>query len=155
MNKTPARQRATPQTVSQAVAQLMPNIIRGVQLDFFLKGGVTQTQFLVLTAVLSYQRCSMSTLAKSLHVSMPTVSGIIDRLARTGYVRRLPHPDDRRQVLVELTAKGQRFIREFQGVIRRRWQEVLRTLESVELEAFHHVVTKLTVQLRAIEQPPR
>ena len=150
MNKMRRRRHATPRTVSLAVARLMPNIIRGVQLDFFLRGGVTQTQFLVLTAVLSYQRCSMGTLARNLHVSMPTVSGIVDRLVRSGHLRRSPDPSDRRQVIVEITPKGRVFIRAFQGVIRRRWQEVLHTLEPAELAAFHDVIMKLTEQLQRV-----
>jgi DNA-binding MarR family transcriptional regulator len=120
------------QEVSLAVARLMPNIIRGVQLDFFVKRRVTQTQLLLMLAIHAYARCSMGMLARSLHVSLPTVSGIVDRLSRDGYVRRLPHPSDRRQILVEVTAKGQTFIKDFQSVIRHRWEEVLRPLSSTD-----------------------
>ena len=133
--------------VSQAMAQLMPRIIQGVQLDFFLRRRVTQTQLLVLIAIRGYGRCTMGTLARNLHVSMPTASGVVDRLARAGYARRLSHPTDRRQVMVELTAHGEQFIGQFQAVIRRRWSEVLRTLGPRELEAFHCVITKLQDQL--------
>ena len=135
--------------VSLAVARLMPNIIRGVQLDFFVKRRVTQTQLLLMLAVHAYGRCSMGMLARSLHVSLPTVSGIVDRLSRDGYVRRLPHPSDRRQILVEVTAKGQAFIRDFQSVIRHRWEEVLRPLSSAERRAFYEIVTKLRGHLQS------
>lgn len=147
MNKIGALGTRSLEDTSLAVARLMPNIIRGVQLDFFLKRRVTQTQLLLMLAIHAYTRCSMGMLARSLHVSLPTASGIVDRLSRAGYVRRLPHPTDRRQVLVEVTAKGQTFIKEFQAVIRRRWEEVLRTLEPRELDAFHRVVTKLREQI--------
>ena len=138
---------ATRPQLSQAIAQLVPSIIQGVQLDFFVKRGATQTQFLVLVAIHSYGRATMGTLARSLHVSMPTASGIVDRLARAGYVRRAPHPQDRRHVIVETTAKGEAFIIQFQVVIRRRWEEVLKPLPPRELDAFYRVVTKLREQL--------
>ena len=141
----------TRRALSQAIAQLMPNIIRGVQLDVFVKKGVTQTQFLMLASIHAYRRCPMGVLARSLHVRMPTATGIVDRLARAGFVRRLPHPTDRRQVVVELTAKGQAFIHQFQAVVRRRWDEVLRTLEPRDIEAVYRAITKLSQQL----QPPR
>ena len=134
--------------VSLAMARLMPTIIRGVQLDFFVKRGVTQTQFLVLGAIRSFGRCSMGALARSLHVSMPTASGIVDRLVRSGHVRRVPQSEDRRQVVVELTAHGQDFFRQFEQVVRRRWEEVFIALEPDELKAFHHVVTKLRERLQ-------
>ena len=144
------KSRVSPQQASRAMAELMPNIIRGVQLDFFIKRGVTQSQFLVLGAIRAYGRCTMSTLARNLHVRMPTMTGVIDRLVRSGHVRRLPKPADRRQVLVELTRDGQEFFEAFERVIRRRWEEVLRSLEPRELEAFHQVTMKLRTQL----QPP-
>ena len=138
----------TPRDVSAALAELMPNILRGVQLDFFVKKGVTQTQFLMLAAIRAFGRCTMGTLASGLQVQLPTATGIIDRLVRSGHVRRLPAPEDRRQVVVELTVKGQAFFQEFLTVIRRRWEEVLSTLEPDELEAFHHAVTSLRDRLQ-------
>ena len=134
--------------VSHAIAQLMPSIIRGVSLDFFVRRGVTQTQFLVLLAVHSYRRCSMGTLARNLRVRMPTATGIIDRLVRDGLVRRAPSPADRRQVLVTLTSKGIDFIRQFQAVVQRRWEEVLKSLKTEELKAFFRVITKLQQELK-------
>ena len=136
--------------VSLAMARLMPTIMRGVQLDFFVRRGVTQTQFLVLAAIRSYGRCRMGTLSRNLHVSRPTASGIVERLVRSGHVRRVPQRDDRRQVVVELTAHGEQFFRQFEQVVRRRWEEVFLALEPDELVAFHHVVTKLRERLQPL-----
>jgi DNA-binding MarR family transcriptional regulator len=145
MNKT----RLTRRDVSLAVARLMPQILRGVQLDFFVKRGVTQTQFLVLSALRAFSRCSMGTLAQSLHVALPTATGVVDRLVRADLVRRAADPEDRRQVLIELTPKAQTFFHEFEQVVRRRWEEVLLSLDPRELAAFHHVITKLRQHLEA------
>ncbi len=142
------RPRPSRKDASLAVAQLMPHIMRGVQLDFFVKRGVTQTQFLMLAAIRAYTRCTMGTLARNLHISMPTASGIVERLVRAGYVHRVPHPEDRRQVVVELTRTALAFFRDFEAVVRRRWEEALLPLEPEELEAFYHVITKLTSQLQ-------
>jgi DNA-binding MarR family transcriptional regulator len=136
------------QDVSRAIAELMPRIIQGVQLDFFVKRGVTQTQFLVLMGIHAHQRCTMGMLARNMHVSMPTASGIVDRLVQAGHVRRHAEPADRRQVIVELTAKGRSYIKQFQAVIRRRWEQILRSLEPKELEAFYRVAVKLQNQLQ-------
>jgi len=139
----------TPATVGKAFAQLMPLIVRGVQLDFFVRRGVTQTQFLMLAAIHAEGACTMGRLAASLHVRMPTATGIIDRLVRDGYVRRAPDPVDRRQVVVQLTAKGAGFIRDFQQVIQRRWEDVLRTVPAGDLTALHRVISSLHQRLRA------
>ena len=138
----------TRQEASLAFVRLMPQIVRGVTLDFFVKKGITQTQFLVMMAIHSYRRCSMGTLAKNMHVQMPTATGIIDRLVQAGFVRRSPQPEDRRQVFVELTPKGQAFIRQFHEIVRRRWEDVLRVLNVNELEMFYQILTKLRNQLQ-------
>jgi DNA-binding MarR family transcriptional regulator len=131
-----------------AVARLIPYIMRGTQLEFFVKRGVTQTQFLVLNAIRAYGRCSMSVLARDLHVSLPTVSGIVDRLVRAGYLDRRSQPEDRRQVIVELAPKATAFLKDFEAVIRRRWEEALITLDTHDLESFHGVMTKIRERLQ-------
>ena len=136
--------------VSLAVAKLMPHIMRGIQLDFFVKRRITQTQFLMLAAIRAYTRCTMGTLARNLHISMPTATGIVDRLVRAGYIRRVPHPEDRRQVIVELAQKAETFFRDFETVVRRRWEEALLPLEPNELRAFYDVITKLRERLQPI-----
>ena len=145
------RKLVTRKDVSLAVAQLMPHIMRGIQLEFFVKRGVTQTQFLMLAAIRAYARCTMSTLARSLHISLPTASGIVERLVRSGYVRRVPEAEDRRQVIVELTPKAAQFFHEFESVVRRRWEEALLSLEPDELRAFHDVIVKLRERLQTGE----
>ena len=45
-------------------------------------------------------------LADRLLVSRPSVTGLLDTLQAKGLVARRPHPDDRRRVLVVLTAEG-------------------------------------------------
>ena len=127
----------------------MPQIMRGVQLDFFVKRGVTQTQFLLLAAIRSYGRCAMGTLARNLHVSMPTASGVVERLVKSGFVRRHHLPEDRRCVVVELTLKSDQFFHDFESVIRRRWEEVLISLDPDELQALYDVMTKLRERLQA------
>jgi DNA-binding MarR family transcriptional regulator len=136
------------QNVSQAIAHLMPRIIQGVHLDFMVKRTITQTQFLVLVAIHSSKRSSMNFLAKNMQVSMPTISGIVDRLVKAGFIKRSEDPQDRRQVMVELTTSGQALITQFQQAIRLRWNEVLKSLSEKELVSFYQVIIKLSEQLQ-------
>lgn len=126
-----------------AVSRLMPNIIRGVQLDFLSGSAVTQTQFLVIVAIHSYGRCSMSELAKNMKIQMPTATGIVNRLTEAGLVRRIAVPSDRRKVHIELSPKGEAFMGDFKKSMRRRWEEALGVLSAAELAAFHRVVHRL------------
>ena len=138
----------TREDISKSMAQLMPAIIQGVHLGFLAKRNITHTQFFVLIAIHSNGRCPMRTLAANMHVSMPTVSGIIDRLVKAGFVQRIEDLQDRRQVVVELSAKGRQFIEQFKSVVSLRWAEVLQSLDAKEVEAFGNVIGKLREKLQ-------
>jgi DNA-binding MarR family transcriptional regulator len=53
-------------------------------------------------------RASPGQLSKWADLSGPAMTNRLDRLEGAGLVRRLPDPEDRRAVLVELTEEGQR-----------------------------------------------
>jgi DNA-binding MarR family transcriptional regulator len=76
----------------------------------FQHSGVTSADFAVLAnlrrAGAPFQ-ISQRRLADALRLTSGTVSVRIDRLAHAGLVRRAPDPDDRRGVLVSLTADGE------------------------------------------------
>ena len=138
----------TLEAVSLGISELMPNIIRGIQLDFFADRNITQTQFLMIVAISSYGRCRMSVLAQNMKIKMPTATGIADRLVKAGYVCRFTEPNDRRVVLLELTEKGSLFFGDFRQAMRRRWEEVLRSLKKEDLRSFHQVIAKLRDNLK-------
>lgn len=134
--------------VSRVISELMPNVIRGIHLDFFVKSPITQTQFLVLLALRAYKTCSMSDLAKSMGIKMPTATGIVDRLVAGGFVKRYFEENDRRRVLVSIAPKGEIFFKRFQGVIRARWNTVLTALDQRELDSFYRIVSKLLTAIQ-------
>src|SRR6478752_6756344 len=51
-------------------------------------------------------RSTPGRLARRMELSSGTMTSRLDRLESAGMVRRLPDPDDRRSVLVELTEQG-------------------------------------------------
>lgn len=133
--------------LSAAIASVIPEIIRGVQFDFFASRTITQTQFMMLLAIRSYGTCTMGGLARNMKVSMPTVTGIADRLVKMGYIRRFASPKDRRQVEVAVTAKGENFVREFQTVVAERWSRVLAPFSAKEMEVFYKMILKIKSHL--------
>jgi DNA-binding MarR family transcriptional regulator len=55
---------------------------------------------------LAPQPLTLRTLAEQLAADPPYVTLMVDDLQERGLVRRMPHPEDRRAKLVELTAAG-------------------------------------------------
>jgi DNA-binding MarR family transcriptional regulator len=50
----------------------------------------------------------MSAIGRRLQVHPTSTTSAVDRLERQGFVRRRPHPEDRRAVLASITAAGRR-----------------------------------------------
>lgn len=138
-------------TTAVAISHLMPNIIQGAHLGVLSSRMVTQSQFLILLSVHARGACAMSVLAEHMKVRLPTMSGMVDRMVKAQYLRRVYNDKDRRQVMIELTPKGQKFLNEFKGIITKRWEDVLKVLTDREVMEFHHIVVKLNESLKLRE----
>ncbi|HET6508327.1 MAG TPA: MarR family transcriptional regulator [Baekduia sp.] len=81
-------------------------------------------------------------LATLLAIDAPYVSVIVDDLEQRGFVRREPHPTDRRAKLISVTAAGRRAAAKAERVLYLP-PEVLLALPPQDLEALDRIVAKL------------
>jgi DNA-binding MarR family transcriptional regulator len=65
--------------------------------------GLTPPQYFVFNALWMGDGVSAGELGDRVSLDGSTLTGIIDRMERSGYVERRPNPDDRRSVLIFLT----------------------------------------------------
>ena len=70
------------------------------------KLSLTVPQLFILEYLYRHGRSKMKDLANYMNVTMATMTGIIDRLVRDGYLKRTIDSSDRRIVNVMLSAKG-------------------------------------------------
>lgn len=127
-------------------------VVRGLGPDPWLGVDLTMPQFKVLFLLGHLGPSSVGRLASALRVTLPTVTGILDRLVEHGYLERLEAPEDRRLVLSRLTAKGVEQLERLESAGRARWVRVLDRLTSAELEALLAAVERLN---QAAEQEYR
>jgi DNA-binding MarR family transcriptional regulator len=66
---------------------------------------------------LARRAMSMSELAEALGIDRSNATVVVDDLEAQGFVRRRPHPTDRRAKLVEATAKGKRLARRAEAIL--------------------------------------
>ena len=77
--------------------------------------GITPQQHQVLLAIKGFpgrDRATVGELAERLQLLHHSVVGLVDRLVSDGLVARSPSVQDRRQVFVELTARGEGILEE-------------------------------------------
>lgn len=69
--------------------------------------GLTATQYVTLWCLWeSGEDMPISQLSKKLFFDNPTMTGIIDRMVRDGFLERIPNEEDRRVIKVRLTDKS-------------------------------------------------
>lgn len=67
---------------------------------------ITPVQFYVLSALWDKDEIKFKDLALRLEMDGATLTGILDRMEKHGFIQRKQDPDDRRSVLISLTNKS-------------------------------------------------
>jgi DNA-binding MarR family transcriptional regulator len=96
-------------------------------------------------------RSSPGSLAAELELSTGAMTSRLDRLEREGFVRRLPDPDDRRGVVIELTPEGRAAWDRAAGVQARREVFFASALSKAEQQQLNGLLRKLLLALEAVE----
>lgn len=108
--------------------------------------GLTPEEWGVLTTLrLGKDACRSSPgeLASDLEISSGAMTSRLDRLEEAGLVRRLPDPEDRRGIVVELTDKGRESWDTSANVQGRREAFFARTLTKDEQRQLNELLRKL------------
>jgi DNA-binding MarR family transcriptional regulator len=127
---------AAPDLVEEILDQLEPVIARqrrAVAREGCLRA-ISSTQLHVLFMLMSDGPSTMSHLAEALAVSLPNVTGLVDRMVDHGLVERGRDSDDRRVVTVSTTAAGRSLVEEIDLVRRRALAQLLSRLNPAQQE---------------------
>jgi DNA-binding MarR family transcriptional regulator len=120
------------------------------QEDILREHGLTPADWGVLTTLRlgsDHCRSSPGELSNDLELSSGAMTTRIDRLEEAGLVRRLPDPDDRRGVVVELTDLGREAWDKAADVQARRESFFARTLTKPEQKKLNELLRKLLLAL--------
>jgi DNA-binding MarR family transcriptional regulator len=96
--------------------------------------GTSMAHFVVLSLLAEGEGLPMTTLARTLDVSLPSMTGIADRMASHGLVERVRDPDDRRVVRCRLTGAGRDRLAAVESMQRDRISCILGHLSVRQLE---------------------
>lgn len=73
---------------------------------YITSGEITPLQLTVLDCLSRNNQCEMCCISKALNISFSTATGMMDRLVKNGCVSREHSQEDRRKVIVTITAKA-------------------------------------------------
>ena len=79
-------------------------------------------------------RATAKEIASHLNLNASTVSGIISRLEKKGYLAKLPNQSDKRSAFIYLTAIGEKVVKSIPNLMHEKLTEKLRQLSEDDLE---------------------
>ena len=129
---TAARRVAVAGVVSELNGAI--RLLRCAATGRMVKQGVSMTHLHVMWRLEESGELAMSRLAEFLDVSLSNATGLIDRMEERGLVERSRESDDRRVVLVRLTAAGEGFLHEIQIMKDDLLSAVLARLDDGQLD---------------------
>nr|WP_008062357.1 MULTISPECIES: MarR family transcriptional regulator [unclassified Pseudomonas]EJN23277.1 transcriptional regulator [Pseudomonas sp. GM78]NYU04073.1 MarR family transcriptional regulator [Pseudomonas sp. SbOxS1]WCM48682.1 MarR family transcriptional regulator [Pseudomonas sp. WJP1] len=141
--------RSVPNTLFFRLFQTGNVLQRQVQKEM----GISTVQWAVLGA-LSRERyeggISFFELTEYLFVSRQSLDGVLKRMERDNHVLRVPHPDDGRARLVQLTDTGRAFWDSLQERIQTFYQQALKGFSFDDSVSLLHYLNKLQGDMVAI-----
>ncbi|MDQ6765784.1 MAG: MarR family transcriptional regulator [Verrucomicrobiota bacterium] len=134
----------------RADAEQLSHIILELQRCFVLRlckqlapGNVSFPQFFLLAALDHNEVLTMSAIAQKMGHTTAAASGLVARLENLGYVVRAGAPDDRRKVMVCITAKGSALVRKIREEMVGNLMTMMAQLSPGEQKSWLQIYTKI------------
>lgn len=157
---TPTQLRLNGTDQFRADAERLSHIILDLQRCFVLHlskelapGNVSFPQFFLLAALDQQEVLTMSAIAQKMGHTTAAASGLVDRLENLGYVVRSSAREDRRKVMVCITAKGSALVRRIREEMVGNLMKVMTHLTPAEQKAWLQIYTKIYNYCQAKEEP--
>lgn len=112
--------------------------------------GISARRLSALSVIVFAGPISLSRLAAAEQVSLPVTSRMIKDMEYEGLVKRLPDPEDRRSINIQVTQKGQTV---FESARKRRIQAIASKVSALESDEIELVKKALPI-LEKIALPP-
>ena len=129
--------------IAKEISLLVPRMLRGMRAGFLTSQQVTTSQVVTLMRIYEKATTRVGVLSKEMRVSAPTMSGVVDRLVRSGYIKRAYDKADRRVINVELTQKGRKLVEQLLSEINTRWYRILTHLSEEGRENYLRILKRV------------
>ena len=104
---------------------------------------ISAPQLFVLSSVANGEADSAASLCKSISYDPGAMTRMIDRLQQKGLVRRVPHPEDRRAMNLELTVAGKALFPQLVAAKDRVHAQFLRGFSDEDRQALEQLLYRM------------
>jgi DNA-binding MarR family transcriptional regulator len=126
--------------------ELLTRFIAELESNAFQQEGFSELslrQVLYVETIARLEHPSYSELADVLGITRPSVTTLVGKLIRKGFVQRVQDGEDRRSFHIVLTEKGQQFSRMHRKTHRQVVQSLIGHLDQKEIEQLAGLLSKI------------
>ena len=147
----------TPERCAREAMETVPLVMRFIRTEMRSRRApsLSVPQFRVLTFLSHRPGAPLSSVAEHLGVARSTASATVDRLVRRQLVQRKTHPEERRSVVLTLTATGMQHLQQVRDAASTRMAKVLAGLSAADLLQVSQGLTLLGNAFQEIAVPRR
>lgn len=116
--------------------------------------GISMAQLHVMHLLEGHGELAMSRLADMLDVSFSAATGLVDRVEERGFVERIRVPEDRRIVLVRITAAGRQMLDDAEQARTALLEHVLDRLDEAQLIGVASAMADLRMAVTSTVEDP-
>lgn len=129
--------------IAREMMKVIPVFIRKVHTGTIQQMSLTPVQFFVLSLIEEKGFSRIGEISRELAISPPTATGIVDRLERDGFVKRMHDKEDRRAVNIVLTKKGGALLEKAGKGKYERMKQILGILTPEDREHYLRIIKTL------------
>jgi DNA-binding MarR family transcriptional regulator len=135
----------------RADAERLADILTGLQRSFVLslskklsRGNVSFPQYCLLGFLSQQKQLTMSEIAQRMGHTTAAATGLVDRLEKLGHAKRTHGKDDRRKILVQITASGAELVSEVRDDVIFNLLRIMDHLDASEQKAWLQIYEKVS-----------
>lgn len=122
--------------------------INEVTNQFFQQNGLNPTEFAVLELLYHKGRQPLQQIGNKILLASGSITYVVDKLEKRGYLKRVSCPSDRRITYAEITDEGTNFMNELFPEHENNLHELLSVLSSVEKDTAIELLKKLGLSIK-------
>lgn len=113
--------------------------------QFFSRWGLSQTKANALLLLYKNQSMALWKLGEEMLVTRANITGLMDRLEKSGLVTREINPSDRRSLTAQLTPKGKKIVEEMIPLLKDFTEELMNPFTEAEKGLVINLLQKIQV----------
>ena len=131
--------------VTLSLLDIVPRLNRWAEASVTRAAGENRLSLRQLSALtmIESEKTTLGDVARRLMVTPAVVTGLIDRLEKRGYVRRINSTDDRRRVLLALTDEGRSAAETVSYLLQQEMAAALSGFSASDLEQLDRSLSRL------------